>query len=144
SDFASATYAPGIHTANGRRQDITRKPYARMSNTFFAPGASAPEDVIAGVERGIYLRQVESGMEDPMGWGVQVTAHYGEEIVAGHLTGRLFTPVGISGNVSDLLGSISAIGDDFELHAGFCGKGHKELVPVSTGGPHLRMKVRLG
>ncbi|MGZ3667760.1 MAG: TldD/PmbA family protein [Ktedonobacterales bacterium] len=144
SDFASATYAPGIHTANGRRQDITRKPYARMSNTFFAPGSSAPEDVIAGVERGIYLRQAESGMEDPMGWGVQVTAHYGEEIVAGRLTGRLFTPIGISGNVSDLLHSISAIGDDFELHAGFCGKGHKELVPVSTGGPHLRMKARLG
>ncbi|HEX8032219.1 MAG TPA: TldD/PmbA family protein [Ktedonobacterales bacterium] len=144
SDFASATYAPGIHTANGRRQDITRKPYARMSNTFFAPGASAPDDIIAGVERGIYLRQAESGMEDPMGWGVQVTAHYGEEIVAGRLTGRLFTPVGISGNVSDLLRSISAIGDDFELHAGFCGKGHKELVPVSTGGPHLRMKARLG
>lgn len=144
SDFASATYAPGIHTANGRRQDITRKPYARMSNTFFAPGASTPDDVIAGVERGIYLRQAESGMEDPMGWGVQVTAHYGEEIVAGRLTGRLFTPVGISGHVADLLRSISAIGDDFELHAGFCGKGHKELVPVSTGGPHLRMKARLG
>ncbi len=144
SDFASATYAPGVHTANGRRQDITRKPYARMSNTFFAPGASAPDDLIAGVERGIYLRQAESGMEDPMGWGVQVTAHYGEEIVAGRLTGRLFTPVGISGHVTDLLQSISAIGDDFELHAGFCGKGHKELVPVSTGGPHLRMKARLG
>lgn len=144
SDFASATYAPGIHTANGRRQDITRKPYARMSNTFFTPGASAPDDLIAGVEHGIYLRQAESGMEDPMGWGVQVTAHYGEEIVAGRLTGRLFTPVGISGHVHDLLQSISAIGDDFELHAGFCGKGHKELVPVSTGGPHLRMKARLG
>lgn len=144
SDFASATYAPGIHTANGRRQDITRKPYARMSNTFFAPGASAPDDLIAGVERGIYLRQAESGMEDPMGWGVQVTAHYGEEIVAGRLTGRLFTPVGISGHVTDLLQSIRAIGDDFELHAGFCGKGHKELVPVATGGPHLRMKARLG
>lgn len=146
SDFASATYAPGIHTANGRRQDITRKPYARMSNTYFAPGNSAtdPDDIIAGVERGVYLRQAESGMEDPMGWGVQVTAHYGEEIVAGRLTGRLFTPVGISGNVSDLLRSISAIGDDLELHAGFCGKGHKEIVPVSTGGPHLRMKARLG
>lgn len=79
-----------------------------------------------------------------MGWGVQVTAHYGEEIVAGRLTGRLFTPVGISGHVTDLLQSIRAIGDDFELHAGFCGKGHKELVPVATGGPHLRMKARLG
>ncbi len=83
-------------------------------------------------------------MEDPMGWGIQITAHYGEEIVNGERTGRLFAPVGITGYVPDVLRSISAIGSDFELWAGTCGKGHKEMVPVSTGGPHLRMKARLG
>ena len=144
SDFSSATFAPGIHTANGRRQDYTRKAYARMSNTFFAPGASDPAEMIAGVERGIYLRMAESGMEDPAGWGIQVTAHYGEEIVNGQLTGKLFAPVGITGYVPDLLQSISAIGNDFELSPGTCGKGHKEYVPVASGGPHLRMKARLG
>lgn len=144
SDFSSATFAPGIHTANGRRQDFTRKVYARMSNTFFGSGATAPEQMLAAVERGIYLRNAESGMEDPMGWGIQVTAHYGEEIINGVRTGRLFAPVGISGYVPDLLGSITAVGDDFELSPGFCGKGQKEMVPVSTGGPHLRMRARLG
>jgi TldD protein len=144
SDFASATLAPGVHTANGRRQDFTRKVYARMSNTFFSPGETEPAAMLAGVERGIYLRQAESGMEDPAGWGIQVTAHYGEEIVEGKLTGRLFAPVGITGYVPDLLESISAVGSDFELSAGTCGKGHKEMVPVSSGGPHLRMKARLG
>jgi TldD protein len=54
--------------------------------------ASAITILIAGVERGIYLHQLESGMEDPMGWGIQVTAHYGEEIRNGQLTGRLYTP----------------------------------------------------
>ena len=39
--------------------------------------------MIASVEHGIYLRQAESGVEDPMGWGIQVTAHYGEEIEHG-------------------------------------------------------------
>ncbi len=144
SDFSSATFAPGIHTANGRRQDYTRKVYARMSNTFFAPGTDDAAAMIAGVERGIYLRMAESGMEDPAGWGIQVTAHYGEEIVNGALTGRLFAPVGITGYVPDLLQSISAIGDDFELSPGNCGKGHKEIVSVASGGPHLRMKARLG
>ena len=144
SDFSSATFAPGIHTANGRRQDYTRKVYARMSNTFFAPGMSDPAQMIAGVERGVYLRMAESGMEDPAGWGIQVTAHYGEEIVNGALTGRLFAPIGITGYVPDLLQSISAIGSDFELSPGTCGKGHKEMAPVSSGGPHLRMKARLG
>lgn len=144
SDFASATLAPGIHTPNGRRQDFTRKVYARMTNTFFSSGPVAPADMIANLERGVYLRSAESGMEDPMGWGIQITAHYGEEIVNGERTGRLFAPVGITGYVPDVLRSISAIGSDFELWAGTCGKGHKEMVPVSTGGPHLRMKARLG
>jgi predicted Zn-dependent protease len=144
SDFSSATFTPGIHTANGRRQDFTRKPYARMSNTFFASGESDVAEMIAGVERGVYLRMAESGMEDPAGWGIQVTAHYGEEIANGKLTGKLFAPVGITGYVPDLLQSISAIGNDFELSPGTCGKGHKELVPVASGGPHLRMRARLG
>jgi TldD protein len=100
--------------------------------------------MIAQVERGVYVRAAESGIEDPMGWGVQVTAHYGEEIVDGRLTGRLFAPVGITGYVPDLLQSISAVGNDFVLSPGLCGKWTKEMVPVSTGGPHLRMKVRLG
>jgi TldD protein len=144
SDFAAATFTPGAHTPNGRRQDFSRKVYARMSNTFFARGSTPPAEMIAGVERGVYLRRMESGMEDPMGWGIQVTAHYGEEIVNGRLTGRLFAPVGISGYVPDLLQSISAVGDDFALEAGLCGKGHKEMVVTTVGGPHLRMKARLG
>ncbi len=144
SDFASTTYGAGVHTANGRRQDFSRKAYARMSNTFFAAGTVAPADMIAGVERGVYLRSAMSGMEDPMGWGIQVSALYGEEIVNGALTGRLYSQVGVSGYVPDLLQSVSAIGSDVTLSAGACGKGHKEMVGVATGGPHLRMKARLG
>jgi TldD protein len=147
SDFAAATYAGlgvGAHTANGRRQDYTRKAYTRMSNTFFGSGSVTPAAMIAGVERGVYLRRAMSGTEDPMGWGVQVSALYGEEIVNGALTGRLFSPVGISGYVPDLLASISAVGSDMRLEAGRCGKGHKEFVDVTVGGPHLRMKARLG
>ena len=144
SDFASATYTPGAHTPNGRRQDFSRKVYARMSNTFFGRGTTPVGQMIASVERGVYLRRMESGMEDPMGWGIQCTAHYGEEIVDGRLTGRLFSPVGISGYVPDLLQSIRAVGDDFALEAGMCGKGHKENVIATVGGPHLLMKARLG
>jgi TldD protein len=145
SDLASATFAPGARTPNGRRQDFSRKTYARMTNTFFARGTTPVADLIAGVKRGVYLRMDESGMEDPMGWGIQVTAHYGEEIRDGTLTGKLFAPVGVTGYVPDVLKSVSAVGDDFDLQGGaICGKGHKEMVPVASGGPHLRMKARLG
>jgi TldD protein len=62
ADVRAAGQADG---GNGRRQNYTRKVYPRMSNTYFEPGTSTPDALIAGVERGVYLRHVESGMEDP-------------------------------------------------------------------------------
>jgi TldD protein len=144
SDLVSATLTGRRRTANGRRESYARKSYARMTNTFFGRGTTPPAELLASLEHGIYLRQASSGMEDPLGWGIQVTAHYGEEIFNGQPTGRLFAPVGITGYVPDLLQSISGIGSDFALDGAYCGKGHKEWVPVSSGGPHLRMKARLG
>jgi TldD protein len=131
-------------SANGRRESFERKIYARMSNTFFARGETPVQSMLESVERGVYLKKTSSGMEDPKGWGMQVTSHYGEEIRNGKLTGRLFAPVGITGYVPDILQSVSAVGDDFDLTGGTCGKGHKEWAPVSSGGPHLKLEARLG
>jgi len=140
-----AAYKLGVpRSANGRRESFERKIYARMSNTFFARGKTTVKSMIESIERGIYLQHTSSGMEDPKGWGMQVTSHYGEEIVNGQLTGRVFAPIGITGYVPDILQSISAVGNDFALSGGTCGKGHKEWVPVSSGGPHLKLKARLG
>jgi len=144
SDLFSAHILGMPRTANGRRESFERKIYARMSNTFFARGHMSVEQMIGGVDRGVYLSRMSSGMEDPKGWGMQVTSHYGEEILKGKLTGRRFAPVGITGYVPDILQSVSAVGDDFALSGGTCGKGHKEWAPVSSGGPHLRLKARLG
>jgi TldD protein len=144
SDLLSAHRLHMPHTANGRRESFERKIYVRMSNTFFARGETPVSTMIESVERGVYLNKTSSGMEDPKGWGMQVTSHYGQEIRHGKLTGRLFAPVGITGYVPDILQSVSAVGNDFALSGGTCGKGHKEWVPVSSGGPHLRLKARLG
>lgn len=145
SDLYSTLALPAYQrTANGRRESFARKAYVRMSNTFFGTGDQTPAALLESLEDGIYLRRTISGVEDPLGWGVQVTVHIGEEYKHGKPTGRFFSPVGITGYVPELLGSISAIGNDFELESGHCGKGHKEMVPVSTGGPHLRLRARLG
>ncbi|UCC76666.1 MAG: TldD/PmbA family protein, partial [Anaerolineales bacterium] len=144
SDLFSAHRLNVPRSANGRRESFERKVYARMSNTFFARGDTPVEDMIASVEQGVYLQHSSSGMEDPKGWGMQVTSHYGEEIRKGKLTGRIFAPVGITGYVPDILQSVTAVGNDFALSGGTCGKGHKEWAPVSAGGPHLKLKARLG
>ena len=83
-------------------------------------------------------------MEDPQGWGIQVTCHYGHEIKHGRVTEKMYAPIGITGYVPDVLASVSAVGTEWGLDTGGCGKGHKEYVSVAAGGPHLLMKARLG
>jgi TldD protein len=144
TDMYSATALGISRSANGRRQDYSRKAYARMSNTFHTRGTTPVTELFDQVENGIYLEKWSSGMEDPQGWGIQVTCHYGHEIKRGKVTGHMFAPIGITGYVPDMLKSISAVGDDFKLDGGGCGKGHKEFVPVSSGGPHLLLRARLG
>jgi TldD protein len=144
TDLYSATALNIPRSANGRRQDYSRKAYARMSNTYFGEGTSTLDEMLAQVDHGIYLDKWSSGMEDPLGWGIQVTCHYGHEIKGGRITERVFAPIGISGYVPDVLQSISAVSTELRLDAGTCGKGHKESVPVASGGPHLLLKARLG
>jgi TldD protein len=131
-------------SANGRRQDYSRKAYARMSNTYIGSGTSTLDEMIAQVDHGIFLDKWSSGMEDPQGWGIQVTCHYGHGIKGGKVTDRLFSPIGIAGYVPDVLQSITAVSNVLTMEGGSCGKGHKEIVPVSAGGPHLLLTARLG
>ena len=144
TDFYSANALGIERSPNGRRQDFTRKVYPRMTNTFFGSGDTSLEDLIGQVEDGIYITKVSSGMEDPKGWGIQVSGHYGFEIKGGQITEKMYAPVGMTGYVPDVLSSITAVANDFGLSGGYCGKGTKETVPVTDGGPHLLMKARLG
>ncbi len=144
TDLTSAHKLSLKRSANGRRESFSRKAYARMTNTFFDAGKNTKEDLIASVEDGVYLRHATNGMEDPQAWGIQVEGLWAEKIRKGKLTGEVFSPVIMTGFVPDLLKSISMVGNDRWISGlGMCGKGHKEWVKNTTGGPHLRMRGRL-
>ncbi len=145
SDLASATQLGTEPTGNGRRDNYRRKAYSRMTNTFFSKGTDKLEDMIASVKHGYMLFETNNGMEDPKNWQIQCTAEYGIEIVDGKLTENYVSPVVMSGSVPELLKSISMISDEFEVHgSGYCGKGYKEWVRVSDGGPNLKARCKLG
>ena len=145
SDLASATQLQTAPTGNGRRESTRKKAYARMTNTFFEKGTDKLEDMIASIKHGYMLFETSNGMEDPKNWAIQCVAKYGIEIVDGKLTDNYVAPVVISGYVPDLLQSISMVSDDFEvIGLGQCGKGYKEWVRVSDGGPALKVRVKLG
>ncbi len=145
SDLASAAQLGTPPTGNGRRESTRRKAYTRMTNTFFEKGTDKLEDMIASIQHGYMLFETDNGMEDPKNWAIQCVAQYGIEIVDGKLTENYVSPVVMSGYVPDLLKSISMISDDFvTCGSGFCGKGYKEWVRVSDGGPALKARVKLG
>lgn len=145
SDLTSASELGTEPTGNGRRQSFKRKAYSRMTNTFFEPGKDKLEDMIASVKHGYMLFETNNGMEDPKNWQIQCSAEYGIEIKDGKLTENYVSPVVMSGYVPDLLKSISMVSDDFKITgAGMCGKGYKEWVKVSDGGPALKVRVKLG
>ena len=132
-------------TGNGRRESYERKAYTRMTNTYFQGGDCTPEEMIASVEDGFLLECPSSGMEDPKNWGIQCMVTTAKEIKNGKLTGKLYSPIVLTGYVPDLLKSVSMMSKTPELSgSGYCGKGYKEWVKVSDGGPYMKARIRLG
>lgn len=145
SDALSAMKLGLAPTGNGKRESFEHKAYSRMTNTFFEPGTDRLEDMIASVKHGYLIENAESGMEDPKDWGIQVMFTCAREIVDGKLTDNLVAPVVMTGYVPDLLKAVTMVSGDFKLSgSGGCGKGHKEWVKVSCGGPYIKTKARLG
>ena len=145
SDLSSALELGTVPTGNGRRESSRRKAYARMTNTFLEPGSDSLEDMIASIDHGYYVCQCDNGMEDPKNWAIQCVAKYAIEIKDGKLTDNWFSPVIISGYVPDLLRSISMVSKNWKVvGAGMCGKGYKEWVRVSDGGPCVKARAKLG
>ena len=145
SDLSSALELGTAPTGNGRRESSRRKAYARMTNTFIEAGNDSFEDMIASIDHGFYVCQCNNGMEDPKNWAIQCVAEYAIEIRDGKLTDNWFSPVVISGYVPDLLKSISMISKECKIvGSGMCGKGYKEWVRVSDGGPCVKARAKLG
>ena len=132
-------------TGNGKRQNFEHKVYTRMTNTLFDSGDSTLAEMISSISYGYLLEGISSGMEDPKHWGIQCILTLGREIRDGKLTGKVVSPIIMTGYVPDLLNSISMVSNDRGVYgSGYCGKGYKEFVKVSDGGPYLKMKARLG
>ena len=145
SDLLSALKLGTTPTGNGKRESFERKAYTRMTNTFFGTGTHSLEEMIASVKHGYFISHATSGMEDPKDWGIQVMFESAEEIADGKLTGKIVAPVIMTGYVPTLLSDITMVSGDFGLEgSGGCGKGYKEWVKVSAGGPYIKTKARLG
>lgn len=127
----------GMKSSGNARSIIADKPIVRMSNTYLQPGDKTFEELIEDIPDGIYLKGSRGGQVDT-GKGIfQFNAAEGYLIENGQLTTPL-RDVSLSGNILETLKNIDAIGNDFKLSVGFCGK-DGQTAPVGDGGPHTRI-----
>ena len=127
----------GMKSSGNARSIISDQPIVRMSNTYLQPGDNSFEELFEDVDDGIYLKGSRGGQVDT-GKGIfQFNAAEGYLIKNGEITTPL-RDVSLSGNILETLKNIDAIGNDFELSVGFCGK-DGQTAPVGDGGPHTRI-----
>jgi TldD protein len=125
-------------TGNGRRESFRHLPIPRMTNTYFAPGDATPEELIAGVKRGVYAVSFGGGQVEP------ATGDFVFGISEGYLIedGKVTAPVRgatLVGNGIEALAGVDGIAGDLGIATGYCGKGGQQ-VPAGVGQPHVRIR----
>jgi TldD protein len=124
-------------TGNGRRESFRHLPLPRMTNTYIASGDATPEAMIAEVEKGFYAVSFAGGQVDPATGDFVFGVSEGYLIEGGRVT-RPCRGATLIGNCLEALMAIDAVGDDFFMKTGICGKGGQK-VPVGTGQGHVRV-----
>ena len=125
-------------SGNARAINYRYPPIVRMTNTIIEPGETSFEEMLADVGDGVYAKNWYGGTTTmemftfSAGEAYRIRKGRIEEMLRGvTLTGNLFTT----------LENIDAIGNDLEMNqGGGCGKGGQMPLPVSNGGPHIRIQ----
>ena len=133
-DRISARYYGVAPTGNGRRESFRYAPIPRMRATYMESGTDQPADIIASVQKGIYVDEFANG---------QVKIGEGDftfYVKSGYLieNGKLTQPVkdiNIIGNGPQALADITAVGNDGRIDDGAWTCGKEQSCPVSCGIP---------
>jgi PmbA protein len=102
----------GSPPTGSARRGVGGGPSVGASNLCFEPGSSSPEEILGGVDRGLYVT-------DLSGFGVDLVSGDYSQGAVGHWIekGRLVHPVHevtIAGNLKQMLLDVDAVGNDLE------------------------------
>jgi TldD protein len=131
-------------TGNARAVSYKFPPICRMRCTCIEEGTSTFEEMLQGIKLGILACSSLGG--ETNGELFTFSAQYGYMIRDGKIA-ELVRDVNLSGNVFTTLNNIDMIGNKgiFKDGPGGCGKNMQFPLPVSEGGPYIRIqKVVVG
>ena len=126
-------------TGNARSINFEYEPIVRMTATYIEPGQCSKDELIAGISHGILIESVKHGS----GMSTFTLAPSMAYLIE---NGKVTRPVKfsvITGNVMKTLDQIDAVSNELEILSfvgGGCGKMEQYPLPVSFGGPYVRVR----
>jgi TldD protein len=124
-------------SGNGRRESYQCLPLVRMTNTFLLAGTEDPDEIVAQTPYGIYVAQLSGGQVNTATGDFTFGTSEAYLIENGKLTAPL-RDCQLIGNGPEVLSRVDAIGTDFAMTPGTCGK-DGQSVPVGCGQATMRV-----
>jgi TldD protein len=126
-------------TGSARASGAGSRPLVRMSNTFIEPGDMSFEELIEGIDEGIYFKGGYWGYVFVQKGQFTCNVEEGWMIKNGKL-GQHLRDVSFGGSTLDVLSRVDGVGNDLEMKIpGQCGK-RGQGMKVDGGGPSLRIR----
>lgn len=124
-------------TSSSRRESYQFEPTSRMSNTFILEGDATFEELLEGVEKGLYAKKMGGGSVNPQ------TGEFNFAVQEGYLieNGKISYPVrgaSLIGSGQEILMNIDKICSNLERGQGMCGS-VSGSIPTDVGQPSLRV-----
>jgi TldD protein len=126
-------------TGSARSLDYRYPPVPRMRNTIIESGDSTFEDMLAGVDLGVYCIGAFGGQTNGEMFTFSSANAY---MIRDGKMAEMVRDATLTGNVFETLKNIDALGNDLAVAdgPGGCGKAGQFPLPVSDGSPHVRIR----
>lgn len=144
-DRMNARLTQALPTGNARRESFAAPPQVRMTNTFMQSGDCDFDDMIKGVDNGIYAASFSGGQVDIVSGDFVFGMSEAYKIEHGKITAPVKNAM-LIGNGIGVMNAVDRVGNDSCLDDGIgsCGKGGQS-VPVGVGQPCVRLsKITVG
>jgi TldD protein len=125
-------------TGNARAGSFRSAPEARLTNTYVANGRGTLEDLLRGINYGLYCCDAMAGNSEPGRFALWTG--YGYLIRNGQLA-DMVKPMVLAGDLGETLQRLDAVAGDFRWNqvASGCARPGSGRVAVSEGAPHVRI-----
>lgn len=126
-------------TGSARAISCQFKPIVRMGCTYIEPRDCTFDRMVGEIDHGLYVVSALGGMTELEMFTFSAMKAY---LIERGKVGPMVRDVILTGNVFETLKNIDAIGNDLQLYGGLggCGKDGQSPLPVSDGGPHIRVR----